>query len=93
MSNGKEISAIALNIIRGLVIAAILGVAAMAGTQLVLSNRVATAEEIQKKNQPVIDSVDVIKAAVVNLEKDIEKLDKKIDAQHKEVMAAIRASR
>ena len=93
MANGKEITSTAWGIIRALVIAAVLGAATVAATQIALVNRVETAEKVQEKNQPAIDSIDVLKAAVVDLEKDFEKLDAKMDDQHKEVLDAIRGAR
>lgn len=93
MPNGKEITSFALNTLRVLLVAGILGLVGMAGTQLVLSNRIEAAEDTQKENQPIIDSVDVLKAAVEDIEEDIEKIDKKIDRQHKETLDAIKEIR
>jgi len=90
VANGKEITAFALNTLRGLTIAAVLGMLGVAGTQRVIANQVTTNKETLERNQPVIDSVDVLKAAVADLEKDLEKLDKKMDNQHNAVIDAIK---
>ncbi len=93
MRNGKEITSAAINLIRGLIFAAVIGVAGIAATQIALVSRVETTEAVQKKNQPIIDSVDVMQKSIEDLEKDFEKLNTKIDAQHTEVLDAIRAAR
>jgi len=93
MPEGKELTSAALTIIRTLLVVAILGVAGMAFTQVALVNRVETTEEVQKKNQPIIDSVDVMQKSVEDLEKDFENLNTKIDTQHTEVLRAIRAAK
>jgi len=93
VANGKEITAFALNIVRGLTITAVLGMITVAATQRVIANQVENNKKVLEKNQPVVDSVDVIRASVIDLEGDLEKLDRKMDKQHEAVMDAIKEIR
>ena len=93
-SNGERtISTLALGGLKWLAGIFTVGGVGLAIAQGITENRVTTLEDTAERNQPVIDSIDVMQFEIKSIRIDVEDLAEKMDAQHAEVMRAIRAAK
>lgn len=90
-ANGPgKITMWALGIIGTLVVASIIGLAKMAGTQVAQSANMITLKAEQERQRVIVNHVDVIQGDVATLKEEVKGIRADMKTDHKEVMDAIK---
>ena len=87
----RVVSGLALGAMKWLAAAFVLGGVGLALAQGVTGSKVETLKDTAERNQPAIDSIDVIDSRVTALEKGVSDINAKLDSNQRELLNAIHA--